>query len=220
MPLFVQRLTLGPPSRRFCEDLSFALAPGETAAIVGPSNSGKSSLLLCAAGQLKPAAGRVGIGPDADSARPPGWREVGLGPIPVLAPLFDTLTVQEHLTFQARLYRVPAVRQRVADELRRFGLEAAARRRIKDLDAFTALRAALAITCVHRPQFVLLDEPDQGLSVEQWSQTAALLRKIAAEGVGVLYTTVDSVHAAVADVVVDIAKGEVHRGEPVGRDSR
>ncbi|WP_026962649.1 ATP-binding cassette domain-containing protein [Alicyclobacillus herbarius] len=219
MPLYVQHLTLGPAAKPLCTDLSLTLAPGETMSILGASHSGKSSLLLCLAGQLQPQSGRVGVGPDAERLHSPRWGEIGLGPIPVLAPLFETLTVREHLSLQAKLYRVRGHRQRVQEQLHRYQLETVARRRLKDLDAFTAVRAAIAITTVHRPQFILLDEPDKDLSEAEWQETTRLLQALADEGSGVVFTTVNASHAAWADVKVNLGdEGEVRR-EPVDRHS-
>jgi ABC-type multidrug transport system ATPase subunit len=215
MPLYFQHVTLGSSSRTLIDDLTFTLEPGQIAAVRGPSKSGKSSLLLCAAGHLRPRRGQVVVGTDETHVHPPTWQELGLGPIPGLAPLFDTLTVREHLLFQARLYRVRGSRRRVEELIAQYELQEQTRIRIKDLDHFSAFRATLAITLVHRPQYLLLDEPDMGLSDAEWTAAWQMLQRLRRDGVGVLFTTVLSASTNEADIVVDIRNREVQRREPV-----
>jgi ABC-type multidrug transport system ATPase subunit len=134
---------------------------------------------------------------------------VGLGPISDFSPLFDTLTVREHLAFGLRLYQQSDRKRRLEELLKTFHLGDVARERIKDIDQFSQFRVALAHTVLHQPSFVLLDEPERGLSVEEWVQAKEYLRQLATSHIGILYTTVLESTADWTHSIIHLPTGEV-----------
>jgi ABC-type multidrug transport system ATPase subunit len=210
--LEVSGLRIAGGDRPWAKSLSFECRTGQLTAVFGPSGSGKSALLLTVAGRMRPQEGHVWIidpREDDELRRPVTAADVGFGGIGRFAPLFDTLTVRDQLLLHARLLRVPHARHRVDELLREFDLDAVRARRTKELDAFAAACTNAAVACVHRPPFVLLDQPDAGLTADEWTAMMALLRRIAAGGSGVLYTTVSDLATQAADAVVRIPAGEV-----------
>ena len=82
--------------------------------------------------------------------------------------MFDTLTVEEHLLFQARLHHVKRPKARVQELLATYDLEAVRKYRVKDVPHLEQFRTGLATALVHQPKLVLIDEPEQGLTNEEW----------------------------------------------------
>jgi ABC-type multidrug transport system ATPase subunit len=186
--------------------LNFQLEEGQIGAIYGPSRTGKSSVLLLASGHLLPTKGEVltgGAKPDKKSA--------GLGPIHDLSPLFDTLTVEEHLLFQARLHRVRNPKARVKELLTQYDLQEVRKYRVKDIPHLEQFRTGLATALVHQPKLVLIDEPERGLTNEEWELAEQDLRSLALEGKTVMLTTVLQQVAECCDLVVSLPDGEVWR---------
>nr|WP_283809077.1 ATP-binding cassette domain-containing protein [Tumebacillus amylolyticus] len=184
--------------------MSFTLESGQMCAVYGPSRTGKSSLLLLASGHLKPDSGRVLV-----DGQPPVQKRAGVGPIHDLSPMFDTLTVAEALLFQARLYGVRQAKERVKELVNKYGLQEVCKYRIKDVGHIEQFRVGLVSALVHRPTIVLIDEPERGLTNEEWELAYRDMRALADEGHAVILTTVLSQVADSCDLIVSLPDGEV-----------
>ena len=144
------------------DDLSFALAPGQVCGLVGPNGAGKTTTLRSLAGLLRPTAGQLTIaGCDPERDEIELKRRVAY--VPDDPPLFDDLSVQAHLEFIGRLYKVENYRQKAADLLEQFDLLSKATAGTTTLSR--GMRQKLAVCCVYlfNPQVLLLDEPLTGL---------------------------------------------------------
>ncbi len=144
------------------DDLSFRVAPGEIMGLVGPNGAGKTTTLRSLAGILAPTSGTIRIA-GADLQLAPLDAKRALAFIPDEPQLFDYLTVEEHLRFVARMYRVPAVESRVGPLLDE--LELRDKRSALPGELSRGMRQKLAIACglIHDPQALILDEPLTGL---------------------------------------------------------
>ena len=143
-------------------DAAFA-APGGLITLFGPSGSGKSLTLQAIAGTIEPDEGRVSLDgqPIFDSSSglnlPAQKRRVGY--VPQHYALFPHLSVADNIGFGlARLPRETR-RQRVAELLRNFDLEALAERQPRQLSGGQQQRVALARALAVQPGLLLLDEP-------------------------------------------------------------
>ena len=136
------------------------LEPGRTLAVFGSNGAGKTTLLRVLAGLLRPHGGTARV----LGAALPGetWKVRGrigyLGHDPLL---YRELTGRENLTYQARLYGVPATR--VEEVLAEVGLERRANEPVRDLSKGMVQRLAAARATLHDPQLLLLDEPRANL---------------------------------------------------------
>jgi len=136
------------------------LAGGERLAVLGDNGAGKTTLLRILATATRPAAGRLELfGLDASAGRERLRPRLGyLGHQPGLYP---ALTARENLEFFAALHDVE--RRRVGEALAEADLEAVAGRRVEQLSRGQQQRLALARTTLHRPELLVLDEPDASL---------------------------------------------------------
>lgn len=185
-------------------DLTFELSAGSIGAVYGPSRTGKSSMLLLAAGHLLPMKGKITV-----DGKAPESKRVGLGPIHDLTPLFDTLTVEEHLLFQARLQGMRQAKKRAGELLQEYDLVRFRKNRIKDIGNLEQFRVGLATALVHHPRLILIDEPEKGLTNDEWKIACADLTKLARDGHTIMLTTVLENVAESCDLIVELPTGEV-----------
>src|SRR3982751_564357 len=167
MALAVEHLTRtyagsGGSSFTAVDDLSFEGGHGEIIGLIGPNGAGKTTTLRTLAGILRPTSGRVTIdGHDIVAESIAAKRRLAF--VPDEPHLFEYLTVEEHLRFVARLYRVADAEQKTGPLLEE--LELTAKRRALPDELSRGMKQKLAIACalLHAPQLLLLDEPLTGL---------------------------------------------------------
>lgn len=176
--------------------------------VAGPNGAGKSTLLRILSALTRPTAGSVRIlgenpfGPRrAEVRRHIGWLGAAAG-------LYGDLTVEENLSFAARL--CGADRDRIETALDDFALAAFRHRRARTLSEGYRRRAGLARALLSRPRIVLLDEPWNGLDAEASERLVKVLRDHRSRGDTVLVTAHRTVGALeLADRVVTLARGEL-----------
>lgn len=144
------------------DDVSFSLEPGQICGLVGPNGAGKTTTLRCLAGLIPATAGGLHVA-GCDLARESSELKRRLAYVPDDPPLFDDLSVGQHLAFIGRLYDVPDHHQKSIELLRQFDL-------LQKYDAGATtlsrgMRQKLAVCCAYLfdPQVLLLDEPLTGL---------------------------------------------------------
>ncbi len=150
-------------------DVTLSIPRGRVLAVVGKSGTGKSVLLKCLAGVLRPDAGEVCFDGAPLSRDDPAALAAFRRRCSYLFQgnaLLDSLTAWENVALpleQATLLPKPEIRARVAEALRRLELENDARRYPSQLSGGMQKRLALARALVTRPEIVLFDEPTAGL---------------------------------------------------------
>lgn len=154
--------------RAVLEDVSFAIAPGETRILLGPAGVGKSVLLKLVNGLLRPDSGSIRIFGE-DIAR---MSEESLFPIRTRtgmvfqeSALFDSLTVRDNVAYQLIQELVPGeeIDTRVREALRFVGLEQTFELFPASLSGGMRRRVAIARALIHQPELLLYDSPTGGL---------------------------------------------------------
>jgi putative ABC transport system ATP-binding protein len=126
------------------------------------------------------------------------------------AHLFPALTAQENVEVALRLLGVPASERtnRALETLELVGLSARIRHRAMELSGGEQQRVALARALVHKPRFVVADEPTGNLDSSTGQTIVRLLRDIVREtGIGLLVATHDAMVVSSADRVLQIHDG-------------
>ncbi|AZI58786.1 ABC transporter ATP-binding protein [Nakamurella antarctica] len=219
MTLQLEDITLTFPDgdRRLTalDNVSLTADPGTLTAIVGPSGSGKSSLLAVAATLMTPDSGRVILdGEDLaslsrkDTAR---VRREKIGIVFQSSNLLASLTALEQLVVIAHLAGKPLgpARKRALDLLDAVGLVEHSHRRPNQLSGGQRQRVTIARGLMNDPSVLLVDEPTSALDSERGQAILDLLRSLTTERA---LTTVMVTHnrdlLADADRVTEIVDGK------------
>lgn len=200
--LRVRGLALSYDGRHVLSDIDLDVGPEEIVALLGPSGSGKSSLLRCIAGVQQPQAGTITWDDHDITATPAHRRRIGLVfQDPLLFPHRD---VADNIAFG-----LPAEGRdlRVAELLDLVGLPGFEGRAVSTLSGGEAQRIALARALAPRPRMLLLDEPFGALDRELRDRLAADVRDLLRDqGTPAIHVTHDHEEAALAaDRVVRLA---------------
>jgi ABC-2 type transport system ATP-binding protein len=149
---------------RAVDDVSFAIARGEVAALLGPNGSGKSTLMRCLIGFFSPTGGRVRVGGVDVAERPvAARREVGY--LPEQVTLYPDLGVRRYLRFVAGMKGLDrrSARRAVETVIASCGLETVAERLTGKLSKGFRQRVGVAQALLGDPPVLVLDEPTVGL---------------------------------------------------------
>ena len=144
---------------------------GEIIGIAGENGSGKSTLLSIISGLLAPDAGRVVL--EAGS----------IGYVPQETALFDHLSVKDNLRFWAAAYGVSWKDTDIAHD------GALLKQKVHQLSGGTKKRLSIALACLPRPQWLVMDEPTAALDIGFKGGLFKMLQSIRAEGRGVIFTS-------------------------------
>jgi ABC-2 type transport system ATP-binding protein len=170
------------------QGLSFRVAPGEVLGLVGPNGAGKTTTIRSIAGIIIPTSGRISIA-GHDLSRDPVAAKTALAFIPDEPHLFEYLTIEEHLRFIARLYRLGDVSDRIPGLLEE--LDLADKRTALPGELSRGMKQKLAIACglLHHPQALLLDEPLTGLDPVGIRRMKRTIMRRAAGGAAVILSS-------------------------------
>lgn len=156
--LSVDGLSVSYQGIRVVHDLDFEVNAGEVFGLLGPSGSGKSSVLSALTGSAA-STGRIRLGGSDVSKR--AARNRNFGHVYQEFRLFDWMTIWENIAFPCRAKKWPAPDTQAAVEMAicRVGLSGPPNRKVRDLSGGERQRVALARAMVSNPSVLLLDEP-------------------------------------------------------------
>jgi ABC-2 type transport system ATP-binding protein len=168
--------------------LSFSVQSGEVLGLVGPNGAGKTTTLRCASGIIPPTRGTIRIC-GADLAQDPIGAKRQLAFFPDEPRLFDYLTVDQHLTFTARIYQVPNYREIARPLLEE--LEMSDKGNLMPGELSRGMKQKLAIACglLHSPKVIFFDEPLTGLDPVGIRRMKASILKRAREGAAIIISS-------------------------------
>lgn len=210
------RLTLGEGDVRteILKGVSLRLEPGESVAVLGPSGSGKSSLMAVVAGLERADAGTVRLAGQEiggfDEDRLARLRGHSLGIILQAFHLLPTMTALENVSVPLELAGAPDARARAEAELEKVGLGHRTLHYPAQLSGGEQQRVAIARATAPRPRLLLADEPTGNLDSKTGSAIIDLLFDQASQaGAGLLVITHDPAVAARAGRTVHMSDGRL-----------
>jgi putative spermidine/putrescine transport system ATP-binding protein len=167
------------------DSVDLEIARGEFFTMLGPSGSGKTTTLRVIAGFERPDSGRVLLGGEDVTNRPPYARDVNT--VFQDYALFPHMTVAENVEYGLRVKGVAKKERRARAEaaLARVRLEGLGGRKPLALSGGQRQRVALARALVNNPQVLLLDEPLGALDLKLRQEMQAFLKALQRE----LHTT-------------------------------
>lgn len=194
------------------KDLDLSVRPGEVFGFLGPNGAGKSTTIRLLLGELKATAGSATV----LGATPGGVEHRRrLGYVPADLALWPAMTGRQCLAFFSKLRG--GVPQAGIDELAE-RLDADLNKRIGELSTGNRQKIGLIAAFMHRPELLVLDEPNAGLDPLVQHEFWAMMREAADEGRTVFLSshTLSEVER-VADRVGIIRRGELIAVEEVAQ---
>ena len=180
-----------PPDVQALDGIDLAVEEGTIFALLGPNGAGKSTAVKILTTLTRPDSGEARVAGHNVLTEPDRVRR-SIGVVGQKHGFDPEATGHENLTLQGAIYDLAGaeLRSRVAEQLERFDLTAAARRPVKTYSGGMQRKLDVAMGLIHRPQALFLDEPTTGLDPEaradMWTQIAALA---AQEQMTILLTT-------------------------------
>ena len=213
--LNVKKLCLKLGKIDILKDISFSLEKGEIISILGPSGSGKSSLLRLIAGLDNPSQGQISFYKDKISdnkfIKPVGDRNIGL--MFQEDVLFPHMNVLKNISFGLENKNISNLEIKALTNryINKFGLEKNKYKYPNNLSGGEKQRVALARVLVTNPKILLMDEPfsslDNNLRKDVCEFTINTLRK---KNISVLFVTHDVQEAfKISDRIMIIYNGEI-----------
>ncbi|MEH3055166.1 MAG: ABC transporter ATP-binding protein [Patulibacter minatonensis] len=170
--------------------MSLRIEEGRFYGLLGPNGAGKSTLIHCTTGLAMPTSGSIRVfGHDAVDHYTEARKAVGLAPQDLNLDHF--LTLEETLYFHGGYFGMTkaARKERSAELLDAFSLTDKRHDKARTLSGGMKRRLILARALMHRPRFLILDEPTAGVDVELRLELWHYVQRINQEGTTILLTT-------------------------------
>ena len=173
------------------DNITFDLPDGQIGILLGPNGAGKSTIIKCIVGFLK-YQGRISI--DGEANKTISAKRI-VGYIPEIPSLYPNLTVDEHMEFIARAYKLTDYKEYKEALLTRFDL-ADKKKKFGD-ELSKGMQQKLSICCglLPKPKLLLFDEPMIGLDPHAIKELKKLFVELKEEGCSLLVSThmIDSI---------------------------
>ena len=175
-------------------DVNFEVNPGDVISIIGPSGTGKSTLLRCLNLLEKPTSGTIVV--DGDEITSPSYDATDvrkkMGMVFQSFNLFDNLNVLDNVcTAPIKLLNVPAeeARKQAMDLLERVGLADKAQSFAEELSGGQQQRVAIARAVAMHPKILLLDEPTSALDPTMIAEVLSVIKELVHNGMTMMIVT-------------------------------
>ncbi|MDO4721123.1 MAG: ATP-binding cassette domain-containing protein [Peptostreptococcaceae bacterium] len=203
MNIEIRRLNKIYHGQKVLKDMSFHMNRGEITGLIGINGAGKSTLMKILAGILPKTSGEIQIDGRA-------WRRKDLdrtGALIEQPALYENLSAFDNLKVKALLSGVAD--QRILETLDLMGLENT-RKKSGNYSLGMKVRLGIALAILNKPEFLILDEPTNGLDPVGIKDLKRLIKKLAEEGTSILISSHQLKDVRdVSDHILMIDRGEL-----------
>ncbi len=164
--------------KKVLSSLNLEIEEGEIFGILGPSGSGKSTLIQVLLGTLKPDHGKVFFMDEDITGQPDKLKKI-MGLTTQENAFYEKLTVLENMQYYANLYGVKPDIRKIASSVK---LDSSLNTLASRISGGMKRRLDFAISLLHDPKLLILDEPTTGLDPNLVIQFWEIVRRIRDEG--------------------------------------
>ena len=192
------------------ENLNFTIGKGEIVGFLGPNGAGKTTTMNIITGYISASSGSASVAGYDILEHPREVKRV-LGYLPEAPPLYPDMTVEEYLSFAARIKGVNrnARKPKLDTVSERVGITEVRARLINNLSKGFRQRVGLAQALIADPEVLILDEPTIGLDPKQIVEIRNLIRDLGRERTVILSSHILPEVTAVCRRVLIISRGRI-----------
>lgn len=167
------------------DNINLEVRDGQIAILLGPNGAGKSTIIKCIAGLLR-FKGEITINGNQNKSIE---AKKDLGYIPELPAVYDLLTVEEHLEFIARAYKLTNYETYKTELLTRFELLDKKDKLGKELSKGMQQKLSICCALIHKPKVIIFDEPMVGLDPHAIKELKKMFVELKQQGASLLIST-------------------------------
>lgn len=192
------------------DDISFTVDKGEVLGFLGPNAAGKSTTMRMITGFLPPSSGTAIIGGYNIVEQSLAARRL-MGYLPENAPVYGDMTVTSFLKFCAEIrgFKGPTKEKKVQEIIERCFLNDVRYQSINTLSKGYKQRVCFAQSILHDPEYLIMDEPTDGLDPNQKHEVRTMISEMAREKTIILSTHILEEVDAVCTRAIIIARGKI-----------
>lgn len=209
MKLLVDKVVKQYATVKAVNQLSFQVDQGDIFALLGPNGAGKSSLVKMLTGFTKPDSGTIRVTlADEEYSAIPNW---ALGYLPEDRGLYPEKSVIDNICYFAQLNGMTKSDAKTQAEfwLEKFDLTERKQDQLKSLSKGNQQKVQLITAVIHRPQWIILDEPFSGLDPVNQEKVVTFLHELKKLGMTVLLSAHQmAMVEKIADRILLMNKGE------------
>jgi len=192
------------------DHISFTAEKGEILGFLGPNGAGKSTTMRMITGFFPPNEGTVVIG-GSDILNQSLAARKKIGYLPENAPVYPDMTVSRYLEFCAEIrgFAGSARNRRVGETIERCFLDGVRTQAVNTLSKGYKQRVCFAQSILHDPEYLILDEPTDGLDPNQKHEVRLMIREMSASKAIIFSTHILDEVDSVCSRALIIAGGKV-----------
>ena len=186
----VEHINFYYPTKQALHDVSFTLETGSITALVGPNGAGKSTLLRSLAGLDTPFSGKISVD-GIDVAEDPRLAHTRIGYLSDDFGLYNELSVRDVLAFIAGCHNLTGqeATTRLDWVIATLRLGDVISQKCGTLSRGWRQRVGIAMSILHQPAMLMLDEPASGLDPEARGELSTILKTLQAQGMSILVSS-------------------------------
>ena len=206
MSLQITNLTKKFGEQTALNNINLSIEKNEIVGLLGPNGAGKSTLMKSITGVVKIDEGEI-LFNDKDITQYSIESKKNIGFLPENNPLYQEMFVKEYLNFVADIHKIPS--ERIDEVIELVGITPEKSKKISQLSKGYKQRVGLAQAILHQPDLLILDEPTNGLALNQIIEIRNVIKEIGKEKTIILSTHIMQEVEALCSRVILIHKGNI-----------
>lgn len=192
------------------KDVSFDIPEKGIYGLLGSNGAGKSTTMNIMSGVLKQTQGNV-YANGINMSKDPIEAKKQIGFLPQRPPLYNDMTVEEYLINCAhlRMIKEGEVKKAVEEVMEKCSITHFRKRLLRNLSGGYQQRVGIAQAIIHKPAFIILDEPTNGLDPNQIVEIRGLIKEIAEDRAVLLSTHILTEVHAICNYIFMIENGKL-----------